>query len=97
MVWLCQNDPMDLQTSTDYNVDNRYRGVKSASDNQEGKHFLNKFIDQRKQANETNLTQERKEDNRFVVSAPGLGVNYSFKNAFNAPRSPAQRRLEREA
>ena len=88
---------MDLQTSTDYNVDNRYRGVKSASDNQQGKHFLNQFIDQRKQANETNLTQERKEDNRFVVSAPGLGVNYSYKNAFNAPNSPAQRRLEREA
>lgn len=86
---------MDLHTSTDYNVDNRYRGVKRASDNEEGKHFLNRFINQRKKENKTNLTEDRKQDNRFVASAPGFGVNYSFKNAFNAPRNPAQRRLER--
>lgn len=81
------------QTSTDYDVDKRYRETRKASDNQEGKHFLNRYINAKKAANKTNLTQERKEDNRFIMSAPGIGVNYGFKNEFSAENSSIQRRL----
>jgi hypothetical protein len=40
------------------------------------------------------MAQDRKEDDRFVVSGPG-DATYSFKNAYGAQRSPTQRRLER--
>ena len=84
---------MTTQTSTDYSVDNRYRGLGRASDNTEGKHFLNRFINSSKAAKKTSVTLDRKEDDRFIVSAPGWGTNYSFKNAFGSPISPVQRKL----
>ena len=74
---------MSLQTSTDYNVDNRYRGAKGAMDNVAGKVFLNKFMKARRQQDEGTVTQDRREDNRFVVSGPGDST-YGFKNAFRA-------------
>ena len=86
---------MKPQTSTDYNVDNRYREAGPASDNVEGKQFLDKFIGASKSAKEVPLTLERKEDNRFIMSAPDWGTNYSFKNAFGSPVSPMQRRIAR--
>lgn len=85
------------QTSTDYSVDNRYSETQHASDNNEGKHFLNRYINAKKAASRTNLTEDRKEDNHFIVSAPGLGTNFKFTNAFSAERSPVQRRLNRTA
>jgi len=85
------------QTSIDYSVDNRYSETQYASDNNEGKHFLNRYIDAKKEASKTNLTQERKEDNHFIMSAPGLGTNFKFTNAFSAEKSPLQRRLNRMA
>ena len=86
---------MRPQTSTDYNVDNRYQETKAASDNVEGKQFLNRYINADKAADRPTVTLERKQDDRFVMSAPGWGTNYSFKNAFGAQQSPAQRRLAR--
>jgi len=88
---------MAIQTSTDYDVDSRYRGMGRAVDDTSGKRFLNKYIDQNKAANESTFTKESEEDGRFVFSAPGLGAEYSFKNAFNSPRSPNQRRTEAAA
>lgn len=84
------------QTSTDYDVDNRYRETKPASDNQAGKHFLERYVDASKSAGRGTLTQERKQDNRFVMSAPGWNTNYSFNNAFVPKNSPAGRRLAHE-
>lgn len=75
---------MSIQTSQDYSVDSRYRGAKGAVDNTAGKAFLNKFIQARRQQDEGNMTQQRREDDRFVVSGPGDST-YSFKNAFRAP------------
>jgi hypothetical protein len=85
---------MSLQTSTDYDVDNRYQGVKRALDNVPGKRAAAKALAQRRVDKRSSLTQERKEDDRFLVSGPG-DATYSFKNAYGAPRSPVQRRLER--
>jgi hypothetical protein len=85
---------MSYQSSTDYNVDNRYRGARKAVDNEQGKRAAAKAVAQRRLAQRSPLAQNRKEDDRFVVSGPG-DATYSFKNAYGAPRSPAQRRLER--
>ena len=75
---------MSLQTSQDYSVDSRYHGGKGAQDNVAGKRFLKLFIQQRRQQAEPRITEQREEDNRFVMSGPG-DVTYGFKNAFKAP------------
>lgn len=80
---------MDTYDSSGYLVDNRYSGMGRASDNTKAKDFLDRYS--RKPGK--NLTAERQEDNKFVVSAPGWGSNVQFKNAFGSPRSPQQRRL----
>jgi len=85
---------MNHQSSTDYDVDNRYRGAKRAIDNEQGKRAAARAVAQRRLAQRSTLEQERKEDDRFVVSGPG-DATYSFKNAYGAPRSPTQRRINR--
>jgi hypothetical protein len=85
---------MGLQTSTDYDVDNRYSGAQGASDDNAGKRAAARALARRRVEQRTSLTQDRKEDDRFVVSGPG-DATYSFKNAYGAPRSPTQRRLAR--
>jgi hypothetical protein len=85
---------MSLQTSTDYDIDNRYSGARGATDNTIGKRALAKAIAQRRIDQRSSLTQDRQEDNRFIVSGPGDST-YSFKNAYGAPRGPAQRRIAR--
>jgi hypothetical protein len=79
---------MKLQTSQDYDVDNRYQETDGPNgskvfDNSSGKRFLKKYIEKSKDANEQNVTPERREDNRFVMSGPGDST-YGFKNAFRA-------------
>jgi hypothetical protein len=85
---------MDTQTRDGYMVDNRYHGVKKAIDSPAQRDFLSRFIERHKQAQGTNLTEDRKEDDRFVVSGPGNNM-YTFKNAYGSERSPEQRRLGR--
>jgi hypothetical protein len=85
---------MSYQSSTDYDVDNRYRGAERAVDNGQGKRAAARAVAQRRLAQRSPLEQERKEDDRFVVSGPG-DATYSFKNAYGAPRSPTQRRINR--
>ena len=75
---------MSLQTSTDYNVDNRYAQAKGAADNTAGKHFLKKYISKSREAASSDVTEQRREDNRFIMSGPG-DQTYAFKNAFRAP------------
>jgi hypothetical protein len=80
---------MKLQTSQDYDVDNRYQETdgpngSKVSDNNSGKRFLNQYIEKSKDANEQNITPERREDNRFVITGPGDST-YVFKNSFRAP------------
>ena len=85
---------MNHQSSTDYDVDNRYRGTEGAVDNEQGKRAAARAVAQRRLAQRSTLSQDRKEDDRFVVSGPG-DATYSFKNAYGAPRSPTQRRINR--
>jgi hypothetical protein len=85
---------MKPQTSTDYDIDNRYSGAKGATDDTAGKRAVAKAVAQRRINQRTTLTQDRKEDDRFIVSGPGNNT-YSFKNAYGSPRSPEQRRIER--
>lgn len=74
---------MSIQTSQDYSVDSRYRGGKGAKDNVAGKAFLNKYVQAQRQQNKAGITQQREEDDRFVMAGPGDST-YSFKNAFRA-------------
>lgn len=80
---------MNTYDSSGYQVDNRYQGLGRVVDNDKAKTFLDRYA--RKPG--ANLEADRREDNRFVVSAPGWGSNYEFRNAFGSPRSPQQRRL----
>jgi hypothetical protein len=75
---------MSLQTSTDYDVDNRYAQAKGAVDNTAGKRFVKDYINKHKATQRSDITEQRSGDNRFVMSGPG-DQTYGFKNAFRAP------------
>jgi hypothetical protein len=74
---------MSLQTSTDYDVDNRYAQARGAKDNTAGKRFVKEYINKRKEGNRPDTAEQRSEDNRFIMSGPG-DQTYGFKNAFRA-------------
>jgi hypothetical protein len=61
-------------------------------DDEQGKRAAARAVAQRRLAQRPDLTEDRKEDDRFIVSGPG-DATYSFKNAYGAQRSPTQRRL----
>jgi len=83
---------MNREPSTDYEVDNRYRNTRNASDNDSGKQFLDRFISMRLDAQRPSLTADRRGEGRFLMSGPG-DATYSFKNAYAASRSPIERKL----
>jgi hypothetical protein len=85
---------MNHQSSTDYDVDNRYSGTQDAVDDEQGKRAAARSVAQRRLAQRSAVAEDRREDDRFIVSGPGDST-YSFRNAYGAPRSPSQRRLER--
>jgi len=74
---------MSLQTSTDYDVDNRYAQARGAVDNTAGKRFLKNYIDKRKVVGRADITEQRSGDDRFIMSGPG-DQTYGFKNGFRA-------------
>jgi len=80
---------MKLDTSQDYDVDNRYQEASgpngsNMSDNTSGKRFLKEYIEKNKDANKQNIDSERREDDRFIISGPGDST-YGFKNSFRSP------------
>jgi hypothetical protein len=80
---------MKLQTSQDYDVDNRYQETdgpnnSKVSDNTTGKRFLNEYIGKDRAADKEGITPERRGDDRFIMSGPGDST-YGFKNSFRAP------------
>ena len=83
---------MNLEPSTDYKVDNRYKNTRNASDNDSGRQFLDRFISMRSDAQRPSLTADRKGEGRFLMSGPGDAM-YSFKNAYAASRSPIAKKL----
>jgi hypothetical protein len=75
---------MSLQTSTDYDVDNRYAQARGAKDNTAGKRFVKEYINKRRTGSRPDIAEQRSEDNRFIMNGPG-DQTYGFKNAFRAP------------
>ena len=76
---------MNPQLSQDYSVDGRYAFGKKSIDNAAGKAFVDSYIRRRKAEREPNMQYERRTEDRFVMSGPGVN-KYSFKNGFVASK-----------
>jgi len=76
---------MQHQFNQTYSVDSRYRGLENAVDNEVGKAFVKSYINRRRNKEKPNISDERRADDRFVVSGPGSS-SYSFKNSFRASK-----------
>lgn len=79
---------MKLETSQDYDVDNRYEETdgpngSSVSDNNSGKKFLTRYINNSKDLIKQNAASDGQDEGRFIMSGPG-DVTYGFRNAFRA-------------
>ena len=80
---------MQDNLSQTYDVDSRYDQGKMPPivvdriDNTRGKDFVKRYLKERVQQNEPNITEQRREDDRFVVAGPGDSL-YSFHNPFRA-------------
>lgn len=74
---------MKAQLSQDYNVDARYKGGKGSIDNSAGKAFVNRYIQNRREADRPNMASERQTEDRFIIRGPG-DAGYSFRNGFRA-------------
>jgi len=68
---------MKPQLSQDYNVDNRYRGLEDAQDDNRGRQFVEQYIERRRAQAEPNMSSERRQEDRFVFDG-----NTSFRNLF---------------
>jgi len=79
---------MKIKTSTDYDVDNRYKGTDGAADNTAGKQFLNKYLNAAKAVGvssagtleEKRLTEQRKRTNHFLLGGMGGTVSIGSLN-----------------
>jgi len=79
---------MKLETSQDYDVDNRYKETDGpnntrASDNTSGKRFLARYINNSRELTKQNAASDREDEGRFIMSGPGAAT-YGFRNAFRA-------------
>ena len=89
------------QTSTTYNVDNRYRGVEQAVDNKAGAKFLQKYIERKRKSDINRIGNTKEQQGRFVLGGMGGTVSVaqmptqitntdakvSFKNTFRVTPS----------
>lgn len=57
--------------SQTYSVDNRYRGLGEAFDDQKGPEFLAQYLKQRKASQTDDITEQRRGDDRFVLAGEG--------------------------
>ena len=92
---------MRPQTSTTYNVDNRYRGVEQAVDNKAGAKFLQKYIERKRKSDINRIGNTKEQQGRFVLGGMGGTVSVaqmptqitntdakvSFKNTFRVTPS----------
>ena len=62
---------MTTKFSQNYGVDNRYRGLKDAQDNEAGKKFLAQYMERDRKSDSADITSQRKEDDRFVLAGEG--------------------------
>jgi len=66
---------MGPQTSTTYDVDNRYRGVERAIDNKAGAKFLQKYIERKRESDINRVGNTREQQGRFVFGGMGGTVS----------------------
>lgn len=62
---------MTSKFSQNYGVDNRYRGLEQAQDNDAGRKFLSQYVKRDRKASAPDTTSQRLEDDRFVLAAEG--------------------------
>lgn len=62
---------MGPQTSTNYSVDRRYKGMKYATDNEVGKQFLNRYIDMQRGPAKPTLAEDETQDGRLKFYGMG--------------------------
>jgi hypothetical protein len=62
---------MTSKLSQNYGVDNRYRGLEEAQDNDAGKRFLSQYMKRDRKASAPDITSQRQGDDRFVFVAEG--------------------------
>ena len=79
---------MTSKLSQDYDVDNRYRGLKEAGDNAAGKRFLSQYMKRDRKANAPDITSQRQGDDRFVLAGEGgtvpiAGLPYEPRGSAN--------------
>lgn len=92
---------MKTQTSTSYEVDNRYRGLEEAVDNRSGAKFLQSYLERKRISGVNPQGQKKDIENKFILGGMGgtvpvssvsgnLGntdAKYVFKNLFRASQS----------
>lgn len=78
---------MGPQTSTNYNVDQRYKGMKNATDDAAGKHFLHQYLAVARGPEKPTLAEERNQDGRIrlygtggTVPVDALGLGRQLRN-----------------
>lgn len=62
---------MTQHLSQNYGVDNRYRGLEEAKDNNAGMRFLSQYMERDRKADRDDITTQRQGDDRFVLAAQG--------------------------
>lgn len=76
---------MKPQLSQTYDVDARYHSGKGSRDNTAGKAFVNRYIQEKRIQDRSDLSGDRQTEDRFIVRGPG-DKGYSFKNGFRASK-----------
>jgi hypothetical protein len=66
---------MRPQTSTTHGVDNRYRGVERAIDDNSGVKFLQKYIERKRESDINRIGNTREHQGRFVFGGMGGTVS----------------------
>lgn len=62
---------MAFEKSQSYKVDSRFKEAKEMSDNNQALGFLKNYLDSRAAVNRLPITEERRDDDRFVFPAQG--------------------------
>lgn len=62
---------MAFEKSQSYKVDSRFREAKDVPDNNEALGFLQNYLESRRAFSKMPITQERREDDRFIFPAQG--------------------------
>ena len=92
---------MRPQTSTTYDVDNRYHGVEQAVDDKAGAKFLQKYIERKRKSDINRVGNTKEQQGRFVLGGMGGTVSvdqmpthitntdakFSFRNTFRVKPS----------